>query len=144
DATAAALRDGWLHTGAVARRDAGGFDYTAGRATGMIISGRENACAADGAAVPHAHPAVAEAALAGAPDAKRGEIGAAVVIARPGSRPSEDELLAFCGTRLARYTVPRRIVFVDDFPRTALGKPQKTELRRHCLRSKSVDGVVEG
>jgi fatty-acyl-CoA synthase len=135
DATAEVLRDGWFHTGDIARRDADGFYYIVGRAKDMIISGGENIYAAEVEAVLHEHPAVAEAALIGVPDERWGEVGVAAVIARPAARISEPELLAFCSGRLARYKIPRRVVFVDDFPRTALGKPQKTELRRRCLES---------
>ncbi len=135
DATAEVLRDGWFHTGDIVRRDDDGFYYIVGRAKDMIISGGENVYAAEVEAVLHDHPAVAEAALVGAPDARWGEIGVAIIIARPGVRPSEAELLAFCQGRLARFKIPRRVVFVDDFPRTALGKPQKTELRRRCLEA---------
>jgi fatty-acyl-CoA synthase len=130
DATAEVLRDGWFHTGDVVRRDGDGFYTVVGRARDMIISGGENVYAAEVEAVFHAHPAVAEAALVGEPDERWGEVGVALVIARPGARPSEAELLAFCQGRLARYKIPRRVVFVDDFPRTALGKPEKPALRR--------------
>lgn len=133
DATADVLRDGWFHTGDIARRDADGFFHIVGRAKDMIISGGENVYAAEVEAVLHDHPAVAEAALIGAPDERWGEVGVAIVIPRPGTRPSEAELLAFCAGRLARFKIPKRIVFAADFPRTALGKPQKSELRRRCL-----------
>jgi len=133
DATADVLRDGWFHTGDIVRRDDDGFYTIVGRAKDMIISGGENVYAAEVEAVFHDHPGVAEAALVGAPDEKWGEVGVAIVIPRPGVRPSEAELLAFCQGRLARYKIPRRVLFVDDFPRTAFGKPQKTELRRRCL-----------
>ncbi len=142
EATAEVLRDGWFHTGDIARRDSDGFFYIVGRAKDMIISGGENIYAAEVEAVLHEHPAVAEAALVGTPDEKWGEVGVAAVIARPGARTSEDELLAFCQSRMARYKIPRRVVFVDDFPRTALGKPQKAELRRHCVEASST-AVVE-
>jgi fatty-acyl-CoA synthase len=134
EATAQVLRDGWFHTGDLARRDRDGFYTIVGRAKDMIISGGENVYAAEVEAVLHEHPGVAEAALVGEPDPRWGEVGVAAVIARPGARPSEADLLGFCAGRLARYKIPRRVVFVDDFPRTALGKPQKAELRR-CLEA---------
>jgi fatty-acyl-CoA synthase len=133
EATAEALRDGWFHTGDLVRRDADGFFSIVGRAKDMIISGGENVYAAEVEAVLADHPAVAEAALVGVPDDRWGEVGVAAVIKRPGSHASEAELQAFCSSRLARYKIPRRVVFVDDFPRTALGKPQKADLRRRYL-----------
>jgi fatty-acyl-CoA synthase len=133
DATAEVLRDGWFHTGDIARRDEDGFYSIVGRAKDMIISGGENIYAAEVEAVLLDHPAVAEAALVGVPDDRWGEVGVVAVIPKPGTRPSEADLLAFCQARLARYKIPRRVVFVDDFPRTALGKPQKHDIRRHCL-----------
>ncbi|KAB2886709.1 MAG: long-chain fatty acid--CoA ligase, partial [Kofleriaceae bacterium] len=133
DATAHALRDGWFHTGDIVRRDGDGFHHVVGRAKDMIISGGENVYAAEVEAVLLDHPAVAEAALVGAPDETWGEVGVAAVISRPGAHASADELLAFCQGRLARFKIPRRIVFVDDFPRTALGKPQKAALRRQVV-----------
>jgi fatty-acyl-CoA synthase len=133
DATAEVLRNGWFHTGDIVRRDEDGFYSIVGRAKDMIISGGENVYAAEVEAVLLDHPAVAEAAFVGIPDDRWGEVGVAAIIPRPGAQPSESDLLAFCQGRLARYKVPRRVVFVDDFPRTALGKPQKQDIRRRCL-----------
>ncbi len=127
-ATAAAIRDGWFHTGDIARRDADGFYYIAGREKEMIISGGENVYAAEVEAVFNDHPDVAESALIGEPDERWGEVGVMVVIAR--REVSEETLLAFCGQRLARYKIPKRVVFAGDFPRTALGKPVKPELQK--------------
>lgn len=129
-ATAAALRDGWFHTGDLARRDADGMVSIVGRRKEMIISGGENIYAAEVEAVFAEHPAVAEAALIGRADERWGEVGVMVVIPRPGAVTSEGELLGFCDGRLARYKIPKQVVFADDFPRTALGKPHKPTLRR--------------
>ena len=131
-ATAAAIRDGWFHTGDIARRDADGFYYIAGRAKEMIISGGENIYAAEVEAVFNDHPGVAESALIGEPDERWGEVGVMVVI--PRGEVSEETLLQFCGDRLARYKIPKRVVFADDFPRTALGKPKKPELQKMYSR----------
>ncbi len=132
EATAAAIRDGWFHTGDIARRDADGFYYIAGRAKEMIISGGENVYAAEVEAVFNDHPDVAESALIGEPDERWGEVGVMVVIAR--EQVSEESLLEFCGERLARFKIPKRVVFADDFPRTALGKPKKPELQKLYTR----------
>jgi fatty-acyl-CoA synthase len=130
EATRAALKDGWFHTGDVARRDPDGFYYIAGRQKEMIISGGENIYAAEVEAVINDHPEVAESALIGQPDDRWGEVGVIVVIPRGGHGLTEEQLLQFCADRLARYKIPRRVVFADDFPRTALGKPRKPELQR--------------
>jgi len=130
EATAAALRDGWFYTGDMARRDEDGFYYIAGRSKEMIISGGENIYAAEVEAVFNDHPGVAESVLIGEADEKWGEVGVMVVIPRPGRSIRDRDLIEFCSGRLARYKIPKRVVFVDDFPRTALGKPQKAEIKR--------------
>ncbi len=132
EATDAALRDGWFHTGDMARCDEDGFYTIVGRGKEMIISGGENVYAAEVESVFSDHPGVAEAALIGRPDDKWGEVGVMIVIPREAATPvpTEDDLLAFCAGRLARYKIPRQVVFAPDFPRTALGKPSKPELRR--------------
>jgi len=130
DATTRALDSGWFRTGDVARMDEDGCFRIAGREKEMIISGGENVYAAEVEAVFTDHPAVAEAALIGQPDETWGEVGVMVVIPRAGHPASASDLLAFCSGRLARYKIPKRVVFADDFPRTALGKPQKAALAR--------------
>lgn len=133
-ATESALRDGWFHTGDMARMDEAGCFRIAGRQKEMIISGGENVYAAEVEAVFTDHPAVAEAALIGQPDETWGEVGVMVVIPRPGHATEANDLLAFCKPRLARYKIPKRVVFAEDFPRTALGKPQKEALARMYAR----------
>ncbi|HEX4736857.1 MAG TPA: AMP-binding protein [Allosphingosinicella sp.] len=127
EATRAAFtEDGWLRSGDLARRDADGFYYVAGRRKEMFISGGENVYPAEVENVLAAHPAVSEAAVVAAADPKWGEVGRAFVqLSGNAPRPRESELEAFCRTRLAAYKVPRSFVFVPDFPRTAAGKVQK-------------------
>ena len=129
EATAKALRDGWFHTGDMARQDNEGFYYLAGRYKDMIISGGENVYAAEVETAFLEHPAVGEAALIGQPDDKWGEVGVMVVVTRPGRATTEAELLAFCRQRLARYKVPKRVVFADALPYSPYGKVMKAELR---------------
>jgi fatty-acyl-CoA synthase len=129
-ATAEVLRDGWLHTGDLARRDADGFHYIAGRSKEMFISGGENVYPAEIESVLHAHPLVAEAAVIGIPDERWGEVGRAVVRLQDGCTLSAVELLGFLGERLARYKLPRSIVYVDALPKTAIGKIDRSELVR--------------
>ncbi len=123
--TAKAFRDGWLHTGDLARRDEEGYYYIVGRSKDMLITGGENIYPAEVENVLHAHPALLEAALIGVPDAKWGEVGRAVVVLKQNTRATEDELLEFCRTRLARYKIPKSVVFVDALPKTGAGKVDK-------------------
>ncbi len=128
EATAEAIRDGWFHTGDSARRDADGFYTIAGRYKDMIKSGGENVYAAEVEAVFREHAAVADAALIGQPDPKWGEVGLVVVMLKPGAQASADDLLALCQGRLARYKIPKRVVF-DALPYSPYGKVIKQELR---------------
>jgi fatty-acyl-CoA synthase len=125
DESAPALAGGWLHTGDLARRDADGYYYIVGRSKDLIISGGENVYPAEVESVMHEHPAVAEAALIGVLDRKWGEVGRALVVVKKGARLSADELIAFCGERLARFKIPKSVVFVDALPKTAAGKVDK-------------------
>ncbi len=121
-------QDGWLRTGDLARRDAEGYYTIVGRSKDMIISGGENIYPAEVESVLHAHPAIAEAALIGVPDAKWGEVGRAIVVLQKGARVTAEELIAFCQPRLARYKIPKSFVFVDALPMTAAGKIDKKVL----------------
>lgn len=129
EATAAALVDGWFRTGDTVRRDADGFHYVVGRYKDMIKSGGENVYAAEVEAVFREHPAVADAALIGEPDDKWGEVGLMVVVRAPGAECGERELISHCEGRLARYKIPRRVVFAESLPYSPYGKVQKAELR---------------
>jgi fatty-acyl-CoA synthase len=134
EATERSLVDGWFHTGDMARRDEDGFFTIVGRAKDMIISGGENVYAAEVEAVFREHPAVADAALIGMPDEKWGEVGLMVVLLEQGAQTSEDVLKAFCGERLARYKVPKQVVFAESLPYSPYGKVVKAELRERYLK----------
>jgi fatty-acyl-CoA synthase len=126
EATRAAFTaDGWLRSGDLARRDADGFYYVAGRRKEMFISGGENVYPAEVENVLSAHPAVVDAAVLGAPDPKWGEVGRAFVQLADGARPDCAALSDYCRQRLAAYKVPRSFEFVAEFPRTSAGKIQK-------------------
>ncbi|HYI64592.1 MAG TPA: AMP-binding protein [Allosphingosinicella sp.] len=127
EATRAAFTaDGWLRSGDLARRDADGFFWIAGRRKEMFISGGENVYPAEVENVLSAHPAIVEAAVLAEADPKWGEVGRAFVQLAPDrGHPDGAELTAFCRARLAPYKVPRRFEFVAEFPRTSAGKIQK-------------------
>lgn len=136
-ATAAALDDdGFFHTGDLARKDADGFFTIAGRRKDMLISGGVNVYPAEIEGELLLHPAVQDAAVVGVPDPTWGEVGVAFVVTRPGETLSKPDLLAFAEARLARYKLPKEVVFVDVLPRTAYGKVVKGELRDGYLATR--------
>jgi acyl-CoA synthetase (AMP-forming)/AMP-acid ligase II len=128
-ATEKTLRNGWLHTGDLARLDSNGYVYIVDRTTDMIVSGGENVYPAEVENVISAHPGVLEVAVIGVPDDIWGESVKAVVALRPGKNFPADEIIAFCRGRIAGYKVPKSIDFADELPRTPSGKIKKTELR---------------
>jgi acyl-CoA synthetase (AMP-forming)/AMP-acid ligase II len=129
EATAAALAGGWLHTGDMATVDEDGFIYYVDRAKSMIRRGGMNIAAAEVEAVALDHPAVAEAAVVGLPNPVLGEDVHLIAVLAAGARVSGDELIGFCGERLAAYKVPRSVSFIDALPRNAMGKVARSELR---------------
>ena len=128
-ATREALHDGWYRTGDIGPRDADGYFYVHDRKKNMIISGGENIYPAEVERVLLEHPDVAECGVIGRPDPKWDEVPVAYVIRRAGCRVEAEDLQAHVLAQLARFKVPREIVFVDDLPRTALGKVQHFMLR---------------
>ncbi len=129
EATASAVRGGWLHTGDIAARDAEGFYRIKDRLKDMYISGGENVYPAEVETVLAGHPGIADAAVLGVPDERWGEAGLAVVVLAPGAAATGDEVRAWCAGRLARYKVPREVQFLDALPRSAVGKVDKVVLR---------------
>ncbi len=128
EATRAAFVDSWFRTGDLARRDANGFFWVAGRSKDVIISGGENIYPAELENVLADCPAIAEAAVIGIEDPKWGEAACACIVRKPGAELDEQAALALFKDRLARYKHPRRVVFLDSLPKNALGKVQKFEL----------------
>jgi fatty-acyl-CoA synthase len=134
EATSKAIVDGWFHTGDMAHRDEDGFYYIDGRYKDMIKSGGENIYAAEVEAVFRQHPAVKDAALIGRPDKTWGEVGLMIVILEDGESATEDELKEFCRQRLARFKIPREIIFADQLPYSAYGKVEKVKLKEKYLQ----------
>jgi len=129
-ATAESLRDGWYLSGDIGTRDVDGYFTVHDRKKNMIISGGENIYPAEVERVLLEHPAVGEAAVIGRADAKWQEVPIAYVVRRMGASVSADEILQFVGRELARFKVPREVIFVDALPRNALGKVQHFLLRQ--------------
>lgn len=124
-ATSAALHEGWLRTGDMARADEDGYLYFVDRAKDVIKRAGENVACSEVERVMDEHPDVVESAVVGVPDAVRDEGLVAFTVLRPGSQLTEAELLAHVGEHLARFKVPDQVVMVQALPRTSVGKIQK-------------------
>lgn len=127
--TQKALRDGWVFTGDMGELDEEGYLFLRDRKAHMIISGGFNIFPKEIEDVLMEHPAVEEAAVIGIPDEKWGESVLALVIAKEGRGTTEQELIEHCRIHLASYKKPKRVEFVKEFPRTAMHKIQKHDLR---------------
>jgi len=130
EATREALHDGWYRTGDIGLRDANGYFWVHDRKKNLIISGGENIYPAEVERVLLEHPDVRECAVIGRPDPRWDEVPVAYVIRRTGCSVEAEDLRTHVLTQLARFKVPRDIIFVEDLPRTALGKVQHFMLRR--------------
>ena len=119
-----------IRTGDIGRRDADGYFWVHDRKKNLIISGGENIYPAEVERVLLEHPDVVECGVIGRPDPKWDEVPVAYVIRRAGCTVEAEGLKAHVLTQLARFKVPRDIIFVDDLPRTALGKVQHFMLRQ--------------
>jgi acyl-CoA synthetase (AMP-forming)/AMP-acid ligase II len=123
------LGDGWGWSGDLATIDEDGFVTLVDRSKEMIISGGENVYPSEIERALYEHEAVGECAVFGIPDPKWGEVPAAYVAVKAGASVTEDDLVAHCAERLARFKRPRLVKFVDDFPKTPIGKIQKNLLK---------------
>jgi fatty-acyl-CoA synthase len=132
-ATAETIVDGWFHTGDMVHMDEDGFYYIDGRYKDMIKSGGENIYAAEVEAVYREHPAVQDAALIGMPDKTWGEVGLMIVILEEGEEITAESLKVFCLDKLARYKIPKKVIFTDELPYSAYGKVEKEKLRAKYL-----------
>jgi long-chain acyl-CoA synthetase len=128
--TAKAIGDGWMHTGDGGYMDKDGFVYVVDRIKDMIVTGGENVYSAEVENIVALHPAVAQCAVIGVPSEQWGEAVHAVIVPRPGSSVSADELIAFCHERIAGYKCPRTVeVRETPMPMSGAGKILKRELR---------------
>jgi malonyl-CoA/methylmalonyl-CoA synthetase len=122
--------DGWFRTGDLGFLETDGYLTLCGRSKDLIISGGLNIYPPEVERVLAEHPSVAACAVIGCPDREWGERVTAVVVLNRGESVSGQDLIAFCRERLAPYKSPKSIAFREDLPRNAMGKVQKTELRK--------------
>ncbi|MEQ8935369.1 MAG: AMP-binding protein, partial [Amphiplicatus sp.] len=130
DATAQALKGGWLHSGDIAVMDENGWFFIVDRKKDVIIASGFKVWPREVEDVLYRHESVREAAVVGTPDAYRGETVLAYVSLKPGREADEGEIVTFCRDRLAPYKCPRTVIVLDELPKTATGK-----IMRHVLRS---------
>jgi fatty-acyl-CoA synthase len=129
EATETAFSGGWFHTGDMARIDADGDLWIVDRKKDMFISGGENVYPAEVENAIFDLPQVAETAVIGIKDPRWGEVGLAVVVVKTDQDLVDAQIFDFLKARLAKYKIPKRIVFIDQLPRNAAGKVLKNELR---------------
>lgn len=130
--TAAVLRDNWLYTGDMGKKDSDGYIYIVDRRKELLLVRGMNVYPREIEEVLYQFPNVREAAVVAKPDEKRGEVPIAFVTAVNGAKLEPNEILRFCRDRLADYKIPREVRIVDSLPRTATGKIAKLELKK-CL-----------
>ncbi len=129
EATAQTIKEGWLHTGDLVRRDEEGYFFVAGRKKDMFISGGENVYPVEIERFLSTHPAVREVAVVGVKDGKWGEVGKAFVSLHSGAKLDPEELLAFCHGSLAKFKIPKTIAILPELPKGDSGKILKRKLQ---------------
>lgn len=134
EANAKAFRNGWFRTGDLGHMDENGFVYITGRASDMYISGGSNIYPREIEEKILLHPDISETAVLGVPDPVWGEVGLAVCIARPGVDPATIDLRGWLEERIARYKLPKQVVFWEEMPKSAYGKITKKMVREELAR----------
>jgi long-chain acyl-CoA synthetase len=129
EGTKKAYEGGWFHSGDMARRDEEGFFYIVDRMKDMILTGGENVYSREVEEVIYTHPAVSEAAIIGLPDPTWGENVTAVIVLKPGMSATEADIITAVRDRLAGYKKPKKVIFIDEMPKTVSGKIIKKDLR---------------
>lgn len=130
EATAEAIRDGWMHTGDGGRMDEQGYVFIVDRIKDMIITGGENVYSVEVENAVAAHPSVAACAVIGVPDDQWGERVHAVIVLQPGAELDDNDVREHCKSLIANYKIPRSVAFVDALPVSGAGKILKRELRK--------------
>jgi acyl-CoA synthetase (AMP-forming)/AMP-acid ligase II len=129
DATAETIRDGWLYSGDIAKKDEDGYLYILDRKKDMIISGGENIYPAEIEDCLLGHPGIADVGVIGTKDEKWGEVVKAIVVLKPETSLNQEEIIEWCSGKLARFKTPRIVIFAKEIPRTPTGKVLKRLLR---------------
>jgi long-chain acyl-CoA synthetase len=138
DETANTLRNGWCYTGDIGTMDQDGYFYIVDRKKDMIISGGFNIYPRDIDEVLYEHPKVQEACTIGIPDPKRGENVKVFVVLKQGATATQEELLEYCATKLAKYKLPAEIEFRKELPKTNVGKILRKQLRAEELEKRKI------
>ncbi|MFJ7728092.1 long-chain fatty acid--CoA ligase [Neobacillus sp. NPDC097160] len=128
------IKDGWIHTGDLAKRDEQGFYYIVGRKKDMIITGGENVYPLEVEQWLAAHPEIDEVAVLGLPDEKWGEIVAAFIVLKQTYTLSEEELKKYCESKLGRYKIPKQFIRLEELPKTHVGKIDKKKLKEMSIQ----------
>ncbi len=136
--TTRTLRNGWLYTGDIARMDEDGYVFIADRKKDMIIAGGFNIYPREIDEVLYQHPDIQEAVTVGVPDPYRGETVKVFVVLREGVSMTEEEVIAYCKTKLAAYKVPTAVEFRDSLPKTIVGKILRKVLREEELKKQKM------
>ncbi len=127
--TEKALKDGWLYTGDIGYMDGDGYIFILDRKKDMLICSGFNVYPREIDEVLYTNPGISEACVIGVPDEKRGETVKAFVVLKPGTVMTAEEIMDYCKERLAPYKVPKIVEFIDQLPRTPIGKPDRKALR---------------
>jgi long-chain acyl-CoA synthetase len=127
--TANAIKDGWLYTGDIGKMDEEGYFFIVDRKKDMVIAGGYNIYPREIDEVLFEHPKVLEACAVGIPDPYRGETIKAFVVLKPGETLTEEEVIKYCGEKLAKYKVPKKVEFMASLPKSGVGKVLRKELR---------------
>jgi len=127
--TANSLKDGWLYTGDIGKMDEEGYFYIVDRKKDMIIAGGYNIYPREIDEVLFEHPKILEACAVGIPDPYRGETVKAYVVLKPEEKMTEEEVIQYCGTKLAKYKIPKSVEFLPSLPKSGVGKILRKELR---------------
>ena len=143
DITAETIRDGWLYTGDLARRDEEGYIFIVDRERDMYISGGENVYPAEIEKVLFTHPKILDAGVVGVPNETWGEVGKAYIVLKPGETMGQEDVLKFLRGKVAKYKIPKSLEFVEQLPKTASGKIQKFLLKEwHKAKIRSTKSEI--
>jgi long-chain acyl-CoA synthetase len=137
--TAQVIKDGWLYTGDIARMDDEGYFYIVERKKDMIISEGYNVYPVELDAFLMSHAKVSEAAVVGIPDELRGEKVVAYVVLKEGATATQEEIIRYCRDNLAKYKIPKRVIFTDQLPKSLVGKVLRRVLREEALRQPTAE-----